>query len=267
MKLKHAIRRPDKVVKKIVKESAKVVKKVDDTTQKLTKPITEPVAKVIAPVVAPVAQIITPINKVLSPVNAVLTPVAILTGGGTLQQAVAAVVKGQVVDKMVAPITNTVNHIINPVDAVIGDAMEPVVSVIATIDSADTLTKNVPEIADNLMPPKPVVQKAELMQPVQSKPKPITQQFFQPKSVGQQIPPSTPVVQQIPPKPTQQFFEGWGGAQCTRRDILIATNAMNNLNERHGTSELIANGWRNIRWECAAENIKVPDANEAKFKP
>jgi hypothetical protein len=56
-----------------------------------------------------------------------------------------------------------------------------------------------------------------------------------------------------------ELFRGHGGALCTKGDIMIATNAMNNLDEKYGVGAQIINGFRkDIKWGCAAENIQGP---------
>jgi predicted nucleic acid-binding Zn-ribbon protein len=73
--------------------------------------------------------------------------------------------------------------------------------------------------------------------------------------------PVKPLKSAVQQKPTVQaeLFRGHGGALCTRGDIMVATNAMNNLDEKYGVGAQIINGFRtDIKWGCAAENIKGP---------
>lgn len=68
----------------------------------------------------------------------------------------------------------------------------------------------------------------------------------------------------------EELFEGYGGSQCTRSDILNAANAMNNLDEKYGAGANVINGFRSdIKWECAPENIKGPSnkATEKDIQP
>lgn len=59
-------------------------------------------------------------------------------------------------------------------------------------------------------------------------------------------------------------FLGLGGISCTHGDIARATNAVNDLDEKYGTTAQIFNGFRkDIKWGCAVEHIsKAPAPNK-----
>ena len=167
-KVKNAVRHPKKAAKeaikagkKAVKKAEKLAKKVDKAAEKITRPVTKPIAKVLAPVIKPVAKplakVLKPVNKILKPLNAVLTPVKILTGNGTILDVVTAVAKELVIS---APISNALNRVLNPIDAIIQDATKPIALLTTTVANTQNLVSNVAQIKKNLTPPAPVKQKA-----------------------------------------------------------------------------------------------------------
>lgn len=53
-------------------------------------------------------------------------------------------------------------------------------------------------------------------------------------------------------------YTGYGGAQCTKSDIMRATNASNSLGDTSGPGNQISAALNSgARWECSADNIKT----------
>jgi hypothetical protein len=53
-------------------------------------------------------------------------------------------------------------------------------------------------------------------------------------------------------------YIGYGGAVCTKQDILNGTNASNSLNDTSGWGNQVSagiSGYRGAKWQCAAEHI------------
>ncbi|HFL2714582.1 TPA: tetratricopeptide repeat protein [Legionella pneumophila] len=110
---------------------APIVKPINQVTGKITHPIT----KVTYPVLKPVVKVLEPVNSVLLPINTVLTPISVVTTGGTLESAILATAKEHVFDKITKPLTESVNHFVNPVDALICDATKPLSPILSTMGS------------------------------------------------------------------------------------------------------------------------------------
>jgi hypothetical protein len=146
-KIVHSVTKP---FNPVIKPVAKAFHEVDKFTQKITQPIIKPITKFLSPVMSPIAKLIAPYNKVLGLFNAVLTPLTMLASGGTLQQVFATIIREQFITRITAPLQNTINHIINPFDALVNDIMKPVSPLLAAVQNTSTAINNTGKIVANL---------------------------------------------------------------------------------------------------------------------
>ena len=147
---RHGIKKFTHKLSKAVGSVAKLTVPITRPIIEITAPITKPIFKVTAPVMQPVAKVLKPINEILEPVNSVLTPISILATGGTIETAVLATLKEQVINKITAPINDVVNHVVNPVGALMNDVAKPIAPLLSTAGNAVQIANKVEIIAKSL---------------------------------------------------------------------------------------------------------------------